>query len=245
MGGDFSAEFDGETARLCIQHVYPEDEGEYTCVAYNDLGKAFTSACLIVDGNFVFNSRSFNKAIWKRQVIQIRETFASNQIQLLLYIVNRFYRVQPDSGFTDIFLDSGKRVCYLRSWNTREENHGELRVCKLLSFCFDALQCLKGKKVYWAKDWRGPLDFCRQDLHQDRRHARHRLGLCLLQFHVCVRIDRQNADWQSQTLATFVFIIIWKTHASDNNLTEVKIQNNNYNTNSRSILTYNEDKLNK
>ncbi|OAD58520.1 Myosin light chain kinase, smooth muscle [Eufriesea mexicana] len=49
MGGDFSAEFDGETARLCIQHVYPEDEGEYTCVAYNDLGKAFTSACLIVD----------------------------------------------------------------------------------------------------------------------------------------------------------------------------------------------------
>lgn len=63
MSGDFSAEFDGETARLCIQHVYPEDEGEYTCVAYNDLGKAFTSACLIVDGNFVFN-RS-NKAIWK------------------------------------------------------------------------------------------------------------------------------------------------------------------------------------
>ncbi|XP_078043308.1 myosin light chain kinase, smooth muscle-like isoform X2 [Augochlora pura] len=49
MGGDFSAEFDGETARLNIQHVYPEDEGEYTCVAYNDLGKAFTSACLVVD----------------------------------------------------------------------------------------------------------------------------------------------------------------------------------------------------
>ncbi|KAG7188123.1 hypothetical protein KM043_015968 [Ampulex compressa] len=49
MGGDFSAEFDGEAARLCIQHVYPEDEGEYTCVAYNDLGKAFTSACIVVD----------------------------------------------------------------------------------------------------------------------------------------------------------------------------------------------------
>ncbi|CAK9829518.1 Myosin light chain kinase, smooth muscle [Anthophora retusa] len=49
MGDDFSAEFDGETARLNIQHVYPEDEGEYTCVAYNDLGKAFTSACLVVD----------------------------------------------------------------------------------------------------------------------------------------------------------------------------------------------------
>lgn len=53
MSGDFSSEFDGETARLSIQHVYPEDEGEYTCVAYNDLGKAFTSACLIVDGNSI------------------------------------------------------------------------------------------------------------------------------------------------------------------------------------------------
>jgi hypothetical protein len=51
MVGDFAAEFDGETARLSIQHVYPEDEGEYTCVAYNDLGKAYTSACLVVDGN--------------------------------------------------------------------------------------------------------------------------------------------------------------------------------------------------
>jgi len=30
--------------------VYPEDEGEYTCVAYNELGRAITSACLVVDG---------------------------------------------------------------------------------------------------------------------------------------------------------------------------------------------------
>ncbi|KAL0100118.1 hypothetical protein PUN28_019519 [Cardiocondyla obscurior] len=49
MVGDFSTDFDGETAQLNIQHVYPEDEGEYTCVAYNDLGKAYTSACLVVD----------------------------------------------------------------------------------------------------------------------------------------------------------------------------------------------------
>ncbi|XP_067210466.1 uncharacterized protein [Linepithema humile] len=49
MVGDFASDFDGETARLSIQHVYPEDEGEYTCVAYNDLGKAYTSACLVVD----------------------------------------------------------------------------------------------------------------------------------------------------------------------------------------------------
>ncbi|KAG8038190.1 hypothetical protein G9C98_006515 [Cotesia typhae] len=31
LGGDFATDFDGETARLSIQHVYPEDEGEYTC----------------------------------------------------------------------------------------------------------------------------------------------------------------------------------------------------------------------
>ncbi|XP_057334928.1 titin-like isoform X2 [Microplitis mediator] len=49
LGGDFTADFDGETSRLSIHHVYPEDEGEYTCVAYNELGKAFTSACVIVD----------------------------------------------------------------------------------------------------------------------------------------------------------------------------------------------------
>ncbi|XP_031789478.1 titin homolog isoform X2 [Nasonia vitripennis] len=49
LDGDFSAEFDGETAKLIIRHVYPEDEGEYTCVATNELGKAFTSACLVVD----------------------------------------------------------------------------------------------------------------------------------------------------------------------------------------------------
>lgn len=53
MAGDFAGEFDGETARLSIQHVYPEDEGEYTCVAYNDLGKAYTSACLVVDGKIL------------------------------------------------------------------------------------------------------------------------------------------------------------------------------------------------
>ncbi|XP_058807501.1 titin homolog [Phymastichus coffea] len=49
LDGDFSSDFDGEIASLTIRHVYPEDEGEYTCVATNELGKAFTSACLVVD----------------------------------------------------------------------------------------------------------------------------------------------------------------------------------------------------
>lgn len=49
LGEDFVADFDGETAKLCVTQVYPEDEGEYTCVAYNNLGNVFTSACLVVD----------------------------------------------------------------------------------------------------------------------------------------------------------------------------------------------------
>lgn len=50
LGGDFKAEFDGKISRLTIHQVYPEDEGEYTCVAYNNLGKVYTSACVLVDG---------------------------------------------------------------------------------------------------------------------------------------------------------------------------------------------------
>uniref|UniRef100_A0A1B6CDT2 Myosin light chain kinase, smooth muscle-like n=2 Tax=Clastoptera arizonana TaxID=38151 RepID=A0A1B6CDT2_9HEMI len=49
LGGDWIAEQEGDVARLTIQKVYPEDEGEYTCVAYNDLGRAVTSACIVVD----------------------------------------------------------------------------------------------------------------------------------------------------------------------------------------------------
>ena len=54
---DFSTEVksDEGVARLSIRRVYPEDEGEYTCVAYNQLGSDSTSACLIVDGNRVPN----------------------------------------------------------------------------------------------------------------------------------------------------------------------------------------------
>lgn len=46
---DITTEFDGRLARLCINQVYPEDEGEYTCTVYNQLGKASTSAYIIVD----------------------------------------------------------------------------------------------------------------------------------------------------------------------------------------------------
>lgn len=49
LGGDVSADFDGTTARLTISQVYPEDEGEYSCVAYNALGSVVTSAVLVVD----------------------------------------------------------------------------------------------------------------------------------------------------------------------------------------------------
>ncbi|CAB3382376.1 Hypothetical predicted protein [Cloeon dipterum] len=47
--GDLVAEQDSAFARLTILQVYPEDEGEYTCVVRSELGKVTTSACLIVD----------------------------------------------------------------------------------------------------------------------------------------------------------------------------------------------------
>lgn len=50
LGDDFNADFDGSVAKLSVRQIYPEDEGEYTCIVYNDLGKARTSACIIVDG---------------------------------------------------------------------------------------------------------------------------------------------------------------------------------------------------
>lgn len=37
-------------ARLRIKRVVPEDEGQYSCVAFNSLGRATTAACLVVDG---------------------------------------------------------------------------------------------------------------------------------------------------------------------------------------------------
>lgn len=47
---DFSTSYDGERAILSIKRIYPEDEGEYTCIASNSNGKTISSACIIVDG---------------------------------------------------------------------------------------------------------------------------------------------------------------------------------------------------
>lgn len=49
MGNEFLTSFDGNVASLTIKQVYPEDEGEYTCIAYNGVGSTLTSACLVVD----------------------------------------------------------------------------------------------------------------------------------------------------------------------------------------------------
>lgn len=49
---DFTTEFDGRKAKLSIRRVYPEDEGEYTCVVSNNIGRSYSSACIIVDGEF-------------------------------------------------------------------------------------------------------------------------------------------------------------------------------------------------
>lgn len=47
---DLSTSFDSGCAILTIKRVYPEDEGEYKCIASNSIGKSVSSACIIVDG---------------------------------------------------------------------------------------------------------------------------------------------------------------------------------------------------
>lgn len=47
---DIITAYDGERAILTIKRVYPEDEGEYKCIASNSIGKTMSSACIIVDG---------------------------------------------------------------------------------------------------------------------------------------------------------------------------------------------------
>lgn len=46
------SQFD-DSCQLEISRVYPEDEGEYTCVAKNSAGSASCSATLTLDGTFV------------------------------------------------------------------------------------------------------------------------------------------------------------------------------------------------
>ncbi|XP_076313423.1 twitchin-like isoform X2 [Tachypleus tridentatus] len=49
---DFKLIFDGQTATLAIKEVFPEDEGEYECVAKNNEGEVKTSCILMVKENF-------------------------------------------------------------------------------------------------------------------------------------------------------------------------------------------------
>lgn len=47
---DYKTRFDGKRATLAIHRVFPEDEGEYTCIAANNIGRSYSSACIVVDG---------------------------------------------------------------------------------------------------------------------------------------------------------------------------------------------------
>lgn len=48
---DISTKYDGEHAVLIIDRIYPEDEGEYKCIATNSIGTSISAACIVVDGN--------------------------------------------------------------------------------------------------------------------------------------------------------------------------------------------------
>lgn len=52
---DVKSEWDGSVVRLKINEVYPEDEGEYSCIVFNDLGKAVTSATIVVESKLKLN----------------------------------------------------------------------------------------------------------------------------------------------------------------------------------------------
>lgn len=51
---DFESSYKEGAARLKIKQVTAEDEGTYICEASNNLGKATSSACLVVYREYYF-----------------------------------------------------------------------------------------------------------------------------------------------------------------------------------------------
>lgn len=49
---DFNIDYNEGIARLSINRVFSEDEGEYTCIASNNIGRSYSSACIVVDGKY-------------------------------------------------------------------------------------------------------------------------------------------------------------------------------------------------
>ncbi|KAK7590722.1 hypothetical protein V9T40_002335 [Parthenolecanium corni] len=49
LGEDFESNVRGSVASFVIKQVYPEDEGQYSCIVTNNLGTATSTACLIVN----------------------------------------------------------------------------------------------------------------------------------------------------------------------------------------------------
>lgn len=47
---DYRQSYDGKIAKLSIKRIYPEDEGVYTIVVCNRMGRAKGSCCILVDG---------------------------------------------------------------------------------------------------------------------------------------------------------------------------------------------------
>lgn len=62
---DFRTNFCDDRATLSISRVYPEDEGEYSCVASNNIGKSYTSACIIVDGKTFSSPQRSHSSIFQ------------------------------------------------------------------------------------------------------------------------------------------------------------------------------------
>lgn len=87
---DFRTLYDGDRAILTIKRVYPEDEGEYKCVASNSIGKTVSSACIIVDGTCqsisICMTKHFSKSVLNEKknncisVAEEKENLLSRQL---------------------------------------------------------------------------------------------------------------------------------------------------------------------
>lgn len=56
-GQDFKISYDGCLATLEITEIFPEDEGQYTCIAKNPAGEGKTTCTLTVIGEDLYHNR--------------------------------------------------------------------------------------------------------------------------------------------------------------------------------------------
>lgn len=109
------SQFD-DSCQLEISRVYPEDEGEYTCVATNNAGTASCSATLTLDGKFVTTKKCcFYPSLYTlKKERWITETNSSHGYQWFYYAVSYHLISTRQMEFLDrdlIVVSGGDKCC--------------------------------------------------------------------------------------------------------------------------------------